>query len=177
MYLTLKGDAMTINGGSTWATSSGFNKVGSTQSQSSDSPVASTDDFTSMIQQAVDALVSTIDTNKDGSVDKTEFSQAAQTLTQKTGNTYDPNSAFTAIDKNGDQSISADELLNALKQSQGKHRHHHKTDIADAAQQPLQTAEKDDSSSLKMQTALLQRIMSAYTNGSNASASTTFATV
>lgn len=179
MYLIFKGDTMTINGGSAWATSLQSNKAGSVQSQSSASPMAPNDNFTSMIQQAADTLISTLDTNKNGSIDKTEFSQAAQALAQKTSNTYDSNSAFSAIDKNGDQSISADELLSALKQSQGKHGHghHHKADAADTAQKPSQTATADESSSSKMQVALLQRIMSAYTSSSSAaSASTTLAT-
>ncbi|MDD5158141.1 EF-hand domain-containing protein [Sulfurimonas sp.] len=172
---------MTINGGSAWATSLQSSKIGGTQSQDSVSSANSTDNFSSMMQQVTEMLVSTLDTNKDGAIDKNEFSQASQALSQKTGNTYDADSAFSAIDKNGDQSMSVDELLSALKQSQGKHGHggHHKADSSqgptDVVQQLSQaTTAPDDSSSSKMQAALLQRILSAYTNGSStATASTT----
>lgn len=171
---------MTINGGSAWATSSQSNRVGCAQGQSGANSTDSTDNFTSMMKQMTDMLVSTLDTNKDGAIDKTEFSQASQALSQKTGNAYDANSAFSAIDKNGDQSMSVDELLNALKQSQAKHGHgnQHKTDSTEAsevAQQLSQaTAAPDDSSSSKIQSALLQRILSAYSSDSStATASTT----
>ena len=176
MYLTFKGDTMTINGGSAWATSSQSSKVGCAQGQSGVNSTDSTDNFSSMMQQVADTLMATLDTNKDGAIDKTEFSQASEALSQKTGNTYNADSAFSAIDKNGDQSMSVDELLGALKQSRGKHGHANqpKTDSADVAQQLSQaTTAPDDSSSSKMQTALLQRILSAYTNGSDAATAST----
>lgn len=180
MYLTFKGDTMTINGGSAWAASSQSSKVGCAQSQSGTTSTDSTDNFSSMMQQVTDTLMATLDTNKDGSIDETEFSQASQALAQKTGNTYDANGAFSAIDTNGDQSMSVDELLNALKQSQGKHGHgsQPKTDSVDVTQQLSQaTTAPDDSSSSKMQAALLQRILSAYGSDSSAAIASTTLTM
>jgi hypothetical protein len=196
-----KGDTMTINGGSSWAavSSQSYGK-GNVQSQSGASGKA---DYTSMMQQASDALLSTLDTDKSGTIDKAEFSQAAQALADKTGKSYnDAGTVFNTIDKNNDGSISADELLSALQQSKSKqahgtHHHHHKMEATDTSAQSAVNANsaaasaqsgstadsaqasnssEETASFSKMQMALLQRVMAAYSSNAPASSSTTLAT-
>lgn len=174
---------MTINGGAGWAASS--QSYGNTvQSQSGASGKA---DYTSMMQQAADTLMSALDTDKSGTIEKAEFSQAAQALADKTGKSYnDAGSVFGSVDSNNDGTISADELMKALQQSQDKQAnraHHHKPEALDTSSQSLlQTADTTQSASeetalSKMQSVLLQRIMAAYgSNAETASSSTTLAT-
>lgn len=177
---------MTINGGASWAASSQSYGKGSVQGQSGASGKA---DYTSKMQEAANDLLSTLDTDKSGTIDKTEFSQAAQALAEKTGKSYnDAGSVFGSVDSNSDGAISADELMKALQQSQGKQAHdghHHKPEALDTSSQSLsQTADTTQSTSeeaslSKMQMALLQRVMAAYSSNANATAassSTTLAT-
>lgn len=175
---------MTINGGTAWAAATQSYGKGSIQGQSGASGTASTD-YTSMLQQATDTLMSSLDSDKSGTIDKAEFSQAAQALSEKTGKTYnDASSVFGSIDSNNDGAISADELMKALQQSQGKHAHggHHrpKPEALDTTAQSTtsgttQTASEESSLS-KMQSVLLQRVMAAYSTNSAATSSTTLAT-
>lgn len=175
---------MTINGGTAWAAATQSYGKGSIQGQSGASGTASSD-YTSLLQQATDTLMSSLDSDKSGTIDKAEFSQAAQALSEKTGKTYnDAGSVFGSIDSNTDGSISADELMKALQQSQGKHAHggHHrpKPEALDTtAQSTTDTTESasQESSLSKMQTALLARVMAAYsTNSAATSSSTTLTT-
>ena len=86
-------------------------------------------DFSAIAQQ----LMTTTDTNKSGTLDKAEFSQAAQALAKNSGKTDTSgiDAAFAKMDANGDGSISSDEMLNAIKQAttqtqaQKTHHHHH----------------------------------------------------
>lgn len=173
---------MTINGGAGWAASSQSYGKSGVQSQSGASGKA---DYTSMLQAATDTLMSTLDTDKSGTVDKAEFSQAAQALADKTGKTYnDADTVFGSIDSNNDGAISADELMKALQKSQetqahGGH-HRHKPEALDTSAQALsqpdtaQTSSEETASLSKMQMALLQRVMAAYsTNAATASTSST----
>jgi hypothetical protein len=174
---------MNINSGSLWATPTQSYGSSSVQGQSGASGTAQTD-YSTVMQQAGNSLIATLDTDKSGTIDKAEFSQAAQALAEKTGKTYNADTAFSAIDKNSDGSISADELLNALKQAQSQQSHGHHPSKIDATASALQsatdsaqTADSSTQTSLsKMQTALLQRIMAAYTSNSTSSNSTTLAT-
>lgn len=174
---------MTINSGSVWATHSQSYAGNNVQSQSSASSTASTD-YSAVMQQAGNTLISALDTNNSGTIDKAEFSQAAQALSQKTGNTYNADSAFSAIDKNNDGSISADELLNALKQAQTQNTHHrglHKSDATSSAGQNAgsmteSASATDTSGSSKLQSILMQRILSAYTGNGDTTSSKTLAT-
>lgn len=175
---------MTINGGTAWAAATQSYGKGSIQGQSGASGTASTD-YTSMLQQATDTLMSSLDSDKSGTIDKAEFSQAAQALSEKTGKTYnDASSVFGSIDGNNDGAISADELMKALQQSQGKHAHggHHRpkpealdTTAQSTTSDTTQTTSEESSLS-KMQSALLQRVMAAYSTNSAATSSTTLAT-
>jgi Ca2+-binding EF-hand superfamily protein len=180
--LIFKGDSMTINSGSVWATPSQSYSGNSVQSQSSASGMAPTD-YNAVMQQAGNTLIAALDTDKSGTIDKTEFSQATQALSQKTGNTYNADSAFSAIDKNSDGSLSVDELLNALKQARAQNSHHrglHKTDATSSAEQTAgsttESASADTSDSSKLQAILMQRILSAYTGNGDTTSSKTLAT-
>jgi Ca2+-binding EF-hand superfamily protein len=182
MRIICKGETMTINGGSLWAAST--HSYGSVQGQSGASGTAQAD-YSAVMQQAGNNLLTALDTDKSGTIDKAEFSQAAQALAQKTGNTYNADSAFSTIDSNSDGSISADELMSALKQAQSQQlssHHHHKMDTTASSQQSsiltdsAQTADTTQITLSKMQTALLKRVMSAYNNSSATSSSTTIAT-
>jgi len=184
---------MTINGVTySWVALSQFYGNGSIQGQSNTNQTTSTD-YSSRLQQATDSLMSALDTNKDGTIDKAEFSQAIQALSNITDKTYnDADSVFNSIDSNNDGVISADELMKALQQAQGNahhHHHHHHHKIAatntsaqsDATTNPTQTSNiSEETSSLsKMQLALLQKIMTTYnTNSTNSTTSdtNTFAT-
>lgn len=172
---------MTISGGASWAASSQSYGKGSVQGQSGASGSASTD-YTSMLQQAADSLMSTLDTDKSGTIDKAEFSKAAQALSEKTGKTYnDAGSVFGSIDSNNDGAISADELMKALQQSQSKQAHggHHrpKPEALDLPSESSAQSSSEETLSLsKMQSALLQRVMAAYSTNSATSSSTTLAT-
>lgn len=172
---------MTINGGTAWAAATQSYGKGSIQGQSGASGTASSD-YTSLLQQATDTLMSSLDSDKSGTIDKAEFSQAAQALSEKTGKTYnDAGSVFGSIDSNTDGSISADELMKALQQSQGKHAHggHHrpKPEALDTTAQSTtnttQNTSEESSSLSKMQTALLARVMAAYSTNSTATSSST----
>lgn len=165
---------MTINGGSTWAAPLQSYNSNIIQSKNSENGSAKTD-FNSIMQQLGNILAATLDTNSDGEIDKTEFSQAAQALTQKINSAYDINNT---TDKNSDKYTSVDELLSALRVSKNQHSYgkYHKID-ATAEQSLQETAASEETSSLeKMKTALLQRVTSAYTNSSIYSNSTTLAT-
>ncbi|PHM17564.1 MAG: hypothetical protein CJD30_05790 [Sulfuricurvum sp. PD_MW2] len=175
---------MTINGGTAWAAANQSYGKGSVQDQSGASQSASTD-YTSMLQQATDMLLSSLDSDKSGTIDKSEFSQAAQALSEKTGKTYnDANTVFGSIDNNSDGSISADELMKALQQSKSKHAHggHHrpKPEVLDTTAQSATTdttqSASEESSLSKIQMALLARVMAAYSTDNAASSSTTLAT-
>lgn len=179
---------MTINGGASWAVASQSYGKSNVQGQSGASGTASAD-YTSMLQQASETLMSTLDTDKSGTIDKAEFSQAEQALADKTGKSYnDAGSVFGSVDSNNDGAISADELMKALQQSQSQqaqgngHHHHHKMAATDTSAQATtgsaqaSTASEETLSLSKMQSALLQRVMAAYSSNSPASSSTTLAT-
>lgn len=176
---------MTINGGATWAAASQSYGKGSVQGQSGASGKA---DYTSIMEQAANTLMTALDSDKSGSVDKAEFSQAAQALAEKTGKTYnDADTAFSTIDNNSDGTISADELMKALQQSQDKQahggHHRHKPEALDTSSQSLsqttdatQSISEETASLSKMQAVLLQRVMAAYSsNAAAANSSTTLA--
>ena len=153
------------------------------QSQSS---VSSSNSFTTMMQQLADQLMNSVDTNKDGSIDKTEFSAAAQKLSQNpaTANTdtsaANLSSVFNSIDTNGDGTISSSELVSALQnstqqssQTGGVHHHHHAHSQSGAsgmasqsstasAIQSTATAQSSTQSTNNIQSILMKNILSAY---------------
>lgn len=127
-------------------------------------------DFSAIAQQ----LMTTTDTNKSGTLDKAEFSQAAQALAKNSGKTDTSgiDAAFAKMDANGDGSISSDEMLNAIKQAttqtqaQKTHHHHHQAS-ASATDGTSQVAQENlttqaSSPANEMQKNLFNKIMAAY---------------
>lgn len=127
-------------------------------------------DFSAIAQQ----LMTTTDTNKSGTLDKAEFSQAAQALAKNSGKTDTSgiDAAFAKMDTNGDGSISSDEMLNAIKQAttqtqaQKTHHHHHQAS-ASATDGTSQVAQENlttqaSSPANEMQKNLFNKIMAAY---------------
>lgn len=138
------------------------------QSQSGASSVAPSG-FGSMMQQVSDQLLSSLDTNSNGSIDKVEFSNAAQQLAQSATSSTDLDKIFSAIDKNSDGSIDSKELEQALLQSSaknkahGKHKHHNPLQDL-TAPQAAQTTQSTSSQSASndLQSILMKNILSAY---------------
>ncbi len=146
--------------------------------QNQNSTSSTSGSFSDIMQQLADQLLNTIDTNKNGSIDKTEFSSAAQNLAQKLStNPVDStkvDNAFSSIDKNGDGNIDGSELLSALKdltkqssQAKGVHHHHHHSQSGASAMssQNTNTQASIPSSSQNsdtLQSVLMKNILSAY---------------
>ena len=155
-----------------------------TQSQSS----VSGSSFSDMMQQLANQLLNTVDTNKNGSIDKTEFSAAAQQLSQNPATANTDTSAanlekvFNSIDTNQDGNIDGNELLSALQnsaqqssQTSGVHHHHHhahsqsgasgmasQNTTTSAATQSSTTAQSSTESASNLQSILMKNILSAY---------------
>lgn len=156
---------MTVNGSSLTASQVYANR--NVQAQSGASGYASqgtSTDLSAMAQQ----LMSAIDSNKSGTVDKAEFSQAAQALAQNANNSSNTDAVFSKMDTNGDGQISSDEMMNAMKQASTKthHHHHHHADAngSSASQQETQSnsSTQASSSANEMQKFLFNKIMAAY---------------
>lgn len=161
---------MTVSGSSMMASQVYANR--NVQAQSGASGYASqgaSADFSAIAQQ----LMSTMDTNKSGSIDKAEFSQAAQALAKNANNSSSSNvdAAFGKMDANGDGQISSDEMMAALKQAstqtQGKHHHggHHHTDTSasNSTSQSTQTNSSTQASNVSdLQKSLFNKIMATY---------------
>ena len=173
---------MTISNNSMMASQVYANK--NTQSQSGASGYASqgaSADFSAIAQQ----LMSTMDTNKSGSVDKAEFSQAAQALAKNANNSSSSSvdNAFAKMDTNGDGQITSDEMMSAMKQAtsqnatQQTHHHHHSSASATntAASQAGQSSSTTQASSAmtEMQKNLFNKIMSAYGTSTPATSAAT----
>lgn len=132
-------------------------------------------DFSAIAQQ----FMTTIDTNKDGTLDKAEFSQAAQALAKHSNNSSSVDAAFAKMDANGDGQISSDEMLNAIKQatSETKQKHHHqaRSNTTDGISQVAQanTAVQEASPANEMQKVLFNKIMAAYGNSTSTTGTTT----
>jgi len=173
---------MTVNSNAMMASyASQVNSNSNVQAQSSASGYASqgvSADFSAIAQQ----LMSTMDTNKSGSIDKAEFSQAAQALAKNANNSSSSSvdTAFAKIDANGDGSISSDEMMNAMKQASAqtqtkKHHHHHHADVSasDTATQTEQLSKQASSPANEIQKNLFNKIMAAYGNPTAATGMTT----
>ena len=143
--------------------------VGDNSSDQSANQIAS---FNDIAQQ----MLSLLDTDKGGSIDKTEFSQAAQAIAKisRNADTTGVDAAFAKADTNNNGQISSDEFMNALKlaadQIQKKHHSHkhHSSNMLPQAESALPSSTMDT-----IQKNLLAKIMDAYTNPTSATGSTT----
>ncbi|MDO8453637.1 MAG: EF-hand domain-containing protein, partial [Sulfurimonas sp.] len=100
---------MTIN--SNTSAYSSYSSSGVSSSSKHEKP-----NFEDMAQQ----LISALDTDSNGSIDKAEFTAAAQTLASSSGSSASESStkaadAFSKLDTNSDGSMSSEELIAALK--------------------------------------------------------------
>lgn len=172
------GYPMTVNGSSLMSSMYQMSSNSPVQSQSGASGMQSTSGASSQagyansMQQALSGLMNTLDTNKDGTIDQSEFTQAVQNLSQKTNQTYDAQAAFQNLDKNQNGSLSSDELLSAMQQAREKntHHHHHEQSSTQADTTTAQNSATNDtqngSTSSNIQNVLLQKILSAYGSSS-----------
>jgi Ca2+-binding EF-hand superfamily protein len=128
---------------------------------------STTMDFSAIAQQ----LMSAIDTNKSGTLDKAEFSQAAQALAKTSGKTDTSgiDTAFGKMDSNGDGSISSDEMMSAIKQASRQaqtQKHHHSqmntSNVATSQTEQAYSAKQESSPVNEMQKNLFNKIMAAY---------------
>lgn len=173
---------MSVNG----ITQTNYSAI-NTQSQTS---VNGSSSFSTMMQQLASQLMSSVDTNKDGSIDKTEFSAAAQQLAQNPATANTDTSAanlekvFNSIDTNGDGNITSSELMSALEnstqqssQSGSVHHHHHHHSQSGASPMASQatsatsstTAQATTSSTNNLQSLLMKNILSAYSTSQSQS--------
>jgi hypothetical protein len=148
--------------------------VGDNSSDQSTNQIAN---FNDIAQQ----MLSLLDTDKSGSIDKSEFSQAAQALAKISSktDTTGVDAAFAKADTNNDGQITADEFMNALKlaadQTQKKHHSHkHHSDTTASNLLPQAESKELTSSSMDaMQKNLLNKIMAAYSNSATVRGSNT----
>ena len=68
-------------------------------------------DFEKMAQE----LLTSMDTDNNGSIDKTEFSTAVQALDSSSSSSKSATDIFNTLDANSDGSMSSEELMTALK--------------------------------------------------------------
>ncbi|MBV5348302.1 EF-hand domain-containing protein [bacterium] len=175
---------MTVTNNSMMASQMYANKDVQTQSGASGAwtgaSQSTTMDFSAIAQQ----LMSAIDTNKSGSLDQAEFSQASQTLAKSSGktDTSGVDAAFGKMDSNGDGSISSDEMLNAIKQAtaqtQTQKKHHHHQANANATDGTSQVAQANSSTQAsspanEMQKNFFNKIMAAYGSSTTTAGATT----
>lgn len=171
---------MTVSNNSMMASQVYANRDVQAQSGASGySPTQSTDS-TQALSAMAQQFMSTMDTNKSGSIDKAEFSQAALALANNASKTTSPSSSsidavFGKMDSNGDGQISSDEMMAAMKQAtaqtQGKHHHgHHHADASSSSQSGSSTQETPQMSA--MQKNLFNKIMAAYGTSTPATGTT-----
>ncbi|WP_345979548.1 EF-hand domain-containing protein [Sulfurimonas sp. HSL3-2] len=130
-----------------------------TQSQSGVNALAK-NDFSSKMKEISNQLLSTLDTNKNGSIDKIEFSSAAMQLSQDMA---ESDKLFSRLDQNSDGMIDGNELLSALGQC--------------SPQAPKANCKTNSHAQNGLQSILMKNILSAYntsqsqTNGGSLSIS------
>lgn len=123
-------------------------------------------------------LMSALDTNKNGSVDKTEFADASKILA-KSQSSENVENAFNQIDTDDDSSISSNEFLNALKDlSEKKQNYKQQIDMnaLSTILQSDQTSKFIQQPNLQMnetQKSLFNKITNAYTNTPTSTGTTT----
>ncbi|MDD5211459.1 MAG: EF-hand domain-containing protein [Sulfuricurvum sp.] len=171
---------MTVSNNSMLASQLYANKEGQCKRGASDcSPDKSTEVAASFSDIAMQ-MMAILDTNKSGSIDKSEFSQAAQALAKSSGktDTSGVDTAFTKADSNNDGQISSDEFMNALKQAADQtqkkhHRHQQQPDVTASNILPQAESNQPSSPMNEGQKNLLNKIMAAYSTPTTVTGSTT----
>lgn len=136
------------------------------QSQSGASGrVPNKNQYGALMQQIDSSVMSMIDTNKNGSIDKAEFSDMAKKLSGGNALSSNTDKAFSAIDSNNDGTIDAAELMRMLEQLSAKNKAHNMSARLqqNVNAQPTQI-NNEESNEKGMQSALMKNILSAYTS-------------
>ena len=71
---------------------------------------------TSMIRQMMEQRFNSDDSDKNGTLDKTEFQAAVNKMAEQTGVTQDVDTLFSAIDTNSDGALTLDEMISSRPQ-------------------------------------------------------------
>lgn len=71
--------------------------------------------MTQTMQQRQDNLFSKVDSNKDGGLDKTEFSDLAKKMSEMSGSSISADNMFATYDANNDGTLSKDDFLKFMK--------------------------------------------------------------
>ncbi|MDO8454665.1 MAG: EF-hand domain-containing protein [Sulfurimonas sp.] len=125
-------------------------------------------------------LMTALDTNKTGTIDKTEFSEASKILA-KSQSSENMDNAFGKIDADSNGQISSDEFMNALKELNNKkeqHKFHADKNSLDSSllsQQTDQLIQQPSSQTQtnEMQKTLFDKIKAAYANTATTTGMTT----
>lgn len=169
---------MTVSNNTMMAQQIHANKEGQCKRGTGDCSSDQSSDIAASFSEIAQQMLAILDTNKSGSIDKSEFSLAAQALAKSSGKTDTSgiDAAFARADPNNDGQISSDEFMNALQQAADqtqKKRHRHHSD-ATASNRLLQAESTQSSSPMnEMQKNLLDRIMAAYSEPTAVTGSTT----
>lgn len=120
--------------------------------------------YDSLMQQVDTSVMSMLDTDKSGSIDKAEFSALAQQLSQGKDVSKSAENAFNLIDSNKDGSIDAGELMAILEQLSAKNKAQNMSAKLEnsATNQAVEIKEKSNKGSL--QSILMKNAMSAYSS-------------
>lgn len=131
-------------------------------SQSGASGISSSaQSYSNVASQMAASLMTSMDTNKDNSIDQSEFKSAIDALSgNASSSSSNADKIFSALDTNKDGTISSDELLSALQQSQSSN---------DTAATKVSTQKSIED----LQSNLLQKILAAYGNTDTTSSATT----
>jgi hypothetical protein len=122
-------------------------------------------------------FMTALDTNKNGTIDKTEFSNAAKTLAKNESSTNVDN-AFIQIDTNGDSQLSSDEFLSALKEADQKRQQYRQQTDMNALDSTLLSERTNKLTQVSVaeneaQKTLHNKIMLAYSNQTISTGKTT----
>jgi hypothetical protein len=171
---------MTVSNNTMMAQQIHANKEGQCKRGTGDCSSDQSSDIAASFSEIAQQMLAILDTNKSGSIDKSEFSLAAQNLAKSSGKTDTSgiDAAFAKADPNNDEQISSDEFMNALKQAadqaqKKRHRHQNHSDITASNTLPKAESTQPSSPMDEMQKNLFNKIMAAYSASTTVTGSTT----
>lgn len=168
---------MTVSNNTMMAQQVPASKEGQCKRGASDCSSDQSTDITASFSEIAQQMLAMLDTNKSGSVDKSEFSLAAQALAKSSGktDTSGVDAAFAKADPNNDGQISSDEFMNALKLAteQTQKKNQHRSDVTASNILPQAESAQPASPMNEMQKNLLNKIMAAYSTPTTVTGSTT----